>query len=261
MAQLLDLRSASDEQAFRGDAAPSLKQLAPATNSSLRFSVLIVSEIRLLAEGLALALTHETSLTVCGCFSDLNEAISKISLLQPDIIMLNAALKTGVEAVGRLRTLAPQVRVVALAIAEEPENVIAWAEAGAAGYIPSAAAINEVAPLLADIMRGKQACAGPVVAGLLQRLGDMARSNPRGSGMTERAIPTARELQILEMLGAGLSNKEIARNLDIGVATTKSHVHNVLSKLGLERRGQVASWIHEHQPQLRAVFKPPSLRD
>jgi len=64
-----------------------------------------------------------------------------------------------------------------------------------------------------------------------------------GNGNGTHSVPTAREIQVLEMIGEGLSNKEIARRLNIGVATTKSHVHNLLGKLGLQRRSQVATWI------------------
>jgi DNA-binding NarL/FixJ family response regulator len=58
---------------------------------------------------------------------------------------------------------------------------------------------------------------------------------------------SARELQIIQLIGAGLSNKDIARQLNIGVATTKSHVHNLLGKLALQRRGQITHWVAEHK--------------
>ncbi len=228
-------------------------------HSALRFSILIVSEVRLLGEGLALALAREELLSVCGCFGDLNEMLAKMPLLQPDIVLLNAALRTGIGAIGRVRSLAPRVKVVALAVADDPENIIAWAEAGAAGYIPSAAALSEVVPLLAGIMRGEQPCSGRVAAGLLRRLSDVARSRAGTASAPSSPMPTAREMQILEMIGNGYSNKEIARQLNIGLATTKSHVHNLLGKLRLQRRGQAASWIREHQIRSEVSYQPPPL--
>jgi two-component system nitrate/nitrite response regulator NarL len=258
MSRSFELNSTSEDQTCSGDEARSAEQSAQVSNSNLRFSVLIVSEVRLLAEGLALALANGTSLAVCGCSGGLDDAVAKIPLLLPDVVMLNATLRVGAEVIDRIRILAPQVRVVALAISEEPENVIAWAEAGAAGYIPGTAAVNEVVPLLANIMHGKQASSETVVSGLLKRVGEMARLIPHASDMSEHATPTKRELQILEMLGAGFSNKEIARKLNIGVATTKSHVHNVLGKLRLKTRGQAATWIQNCQPRVRAAFGPSS---
>jgi len=227
------------------------------THFEARFSILIVSEVRLLGEGLALALAREESLSVCGCFGDLDEMLAKMPLLQPDVVLLNTALRTGIHALGRIRSLAPRAKVVALAIADDLQNIIAWAEAGAAGYIPSTAALSEVVPLLAGIMRGEQPCSGRVAAGLLRRLSDVARSGSGVASAPASPMPTAREMQILEMIGSGYSNKEIARQLNIGLATTKSHVHNLLGKLGLQRRGQAASWIRDHQIRLDVPYRWP----
>ncbi len=215
-------------------------------NSDTRISVLIASEIRLLSEGLARALVRERLVYVCGHCADLADAVVKVAELQPDVVLLNAPLQTGSEVIARIRATRSQVRVVALAITEEPENVIGWAEAGAAGYIPSTTALRELAPLLADIMRGEQPCSARVAASLLERLRTAAQAGNGKATEVLRPVPTAREIQVLEMIGDGLSNKEIARRLNIGLATTKSHVHNLLGKLGLQRRSQAQTWIRGH---------------
>jgi two-component system, NarL family, nitrate/nitrite response regulator NarL len=215
----------------------------PSANPDRRIGILIASEIRLLGEGLARALARERSVCVYGYCADLAEAVAKVAELRPDVVLLNAALETGGEVIARIRAMGPQVRVVALAIAEEPENVIGWAEAGAAGYIPSTTALRDLAPLLVDIMRGEQPCSARVAASLLERVRTVARAGNGNATDASRPVPTAREMQILEMIGNGLSNKEIARQLNIGLATTKSHVHNLLGKLGLQRRSQAATWI------------------
>lgn len=212
-------------------------------NSGTRIGVLIVSEIRLLGEGLARALAQERLVYVCDYCADLADAVAKVAELQPDLVLLNAPLQTGIEVIARMHATRSQVRVVALAISEEPENVIGWAEAGAAGYIPSTTTLRDLTPLLADIMRGEQPCSARVAASLLERLRTVARVGNGNGSHDLRSVPTAREIQVLEMIGDGLSNKEIARRLNIGVATTKSHVHNLLGKLGLQRRSQVATWI------------------
>lgn len=212
-------------------------------NSDTRIGVLIASEIRLLGEGLARALARERMVYVCGYCADLADAVVKVAELQPDLVLLNAPLQTGTQVIARMRATRSQLRVVALAIAEEPEDVIGWAEAGADGYIPSTTTLRDLTPLLADIMRGEQPCSARVAASLLGRLRTVARVGNGAGTDALRSVPTAREVQVLEMIGDGLSNKEIARRLNIGLATTKSHVHNLLGKLGLQRRSQAASWI------------------
>ncbi len=228
------------------------------TNSNARIGVLIASEIRLLGEGLARALARERFVSVCGYCAVLADAVAKVSELQPDLVLLNAPLQTGTELIARIRATRSQVRVVALAIAEEPENVIGWAEAGAAGYIPSTTGLRDLTPLLADIMRGEQPCSARVAASLLERLRTVARAGTGHAADVLRPVPTAREIQVLEMIGDGLSNKEIARRLNIGLATTKSHVHNLLGKLGLQRRSQVATLIRGRgfRPDFPAQTRP-----
>jgi len=81
-----------------------------------------------------------------------------------------------------------------------------------------------------------------VAACMLQHI---ARGGPRAP--RQAPVPpalTPREMEIVRLVSTGLSNKEIARRLDIGLATTKSHVHNALAKLNLQRRGQMATWMH-----------------
>jgi two-component system nitrate/nitrite response regulator NarL len=210
-----------------------------------RFSVLIISEIRLLGEGLAHALARTALLSHCEFCRDLGTALTKMPHMVPDIILLDSALRDGPASIARIRSIAPQVKVVALAIPETPENVIAWAEAGAVGYIPNTAALREVVPLLAEVMRGEQSCSRPVAAGLLRRLFDVTQTGAPRQDAPPGPMLTGREIQILELISNGLSNKEISRRLNIGLATTKSHVHNLLGKLGLQRRNQAAFWMRE----------------
>jgi DNA-binding NarL/FixJ family response regulator len=142
----------------------------------------------------------------------------------------------------RLRATEGGPRVVAFAVSESVESVLTWAEAGVAGYIPSTAAMDDLQALIGDIDAGRQACTGAVAAGLLRRIG----ANPAAPAPADAPCLTPREFEIVRLIGAGMSNKEIARRLNIGLATTKSHVHNVLGKLNMQRRTQAATWMNTH---------------
>jgi DNA-binding NarL/FixJ family response regulator len=134
---------------------------------------------------------------------------------------------------------------------ETEESIVAWAEAGVAGYIPRTAALADLITLLTDILLGEQVCSGTVAAGLLRRIASAAVPG-RGQGV-QPVVPllTFREQQIVQLITEGMTNKGIARHLDIGVATTKSHVHSLLRKLSLNRRGQVALWARDHEGMAR----------
>jgi DNA-binding NarL/FixJ family response regulator len=207
---------------------------------------LIISGVRFVGESLAEALPRRGTLSVSGLFADLQEALSDVANNRPDIILFDEGFPKGPEEVGRIRDVAPQIPVVVIAVAETAQEVIAWAEAGAAGYIPKTASLADIFPLLAGIMRGKQPCSESVAGSLLRRLSSGGPANARNHNMTSAPKLTVREAQIAKMIVAGLSNKDIARHLSIGVATAKTHVHHLLGKLNLQRRSQTATWMREH---------------
>lgn len=214
-----------------------------------RHNLLILSDIRFLCEGLAAVLTRDRAFVVCVA-ATVEEALAVMAVQPYPIILVDAALPDGRAAVTRLRQLVPSAQIVALALNETEADVIAWAEAGVCGYVPRNTALDELADFLARIMRREQTCSGRIAAGLLRWIAESRAGGPKAATADAAAL-TAREDQIVRLLAAGLSNKEIARRLDIGLATVKSHVHNLLGKLALERRSQVAPWMRAHQPAFR----------
>ena len=208
--------------------------------------LLIASEIRFLRESLGDVLARGGTISVLGYCADFGQTLSMSRELRPDMVLLDAAVREGASAVRRLREMVAGLRVVVFAVTESVESVLVWAEAGVAGYIPSTAAMADLQSLVADIGAGRQACSASVAAGLLQRIAATAAGPPKQGGQPPALTP--REFEIVRLIGTGLSNKEIARRLNIGLATTKSHVHNALGKLNVQRRGQAATWMYARSP-------------
>lgn len=204
--------------------------------------VLIASEVRFVRESLGEILGRGGTASVLGYCADLGQTLSMSRELRPDMVLLDAALPDGEMVVRRLRETSAGLRVVVFAVSESVESVLAWAEAGVAGYIPCTAAASDLCALIADISAGRQACLGVVAAGLLQRIAASSIGPPQTDGSSQALTP--RELEIVRLISTGLSNKEIARRLNIGLTTTKSHVHRALGKLNVQRRGQVATWMY-----------------
>jgi len=215
-------------------------------------TLLIVSDIRFLREGLAEVLARERAFALVGVAADLAAALEIARAERPRIILLDTAFPSGLAAARSLSELDPKTSVVALALAETEDDVIAWAEAGIAGYVPRTAAMDDLVGFLRDVVRGEQTCSTHVAAGLLRWISAASRTGAGARSCATKPLAlTGREEQIVRLLCNGLSNKEISRRLNIGLATTKSHVHNLLAKLELERRGQVVSWSREHPDALR----------
>jgi DNA-binding NarL/FixJ family response regulator len=216
--------------------------------------VIVVSEVRLLREGLAEILNRSPSISVVGLTADLTEAVASSATLRPHLMLLDSAYLGGAAAVAQTRQAGPDLRIVVFAVRETEENIIAWAEAGAIGYIPSTAGIADLVHLVTGIQKGEQSCSERVAGGLLRRIALMASiGHGRDTSFPAPAL-TPRERQTAELITIGLSDKEIARQLKIGVGTTKSHVHNLLAKLNVQRRGQVAALWRNHTPHAGRVF-------
>jgi DNA-binding NarL/FixJ family response regulator len=211
----------------RDDAPPALK-------------IIIASEVRFLRESLAEILGRNRAMLVIGHAQDSGQMLSLSHELRPDMVLLDAAVRNGIGAVRQLRETMARPRIVVFAVSESIESVVDWAEAGINGYISSNAALADLNSLVTEIEAGRQACSESVSAGLIRRIA--ATAVWPGGRKSPPAKLTRRELEIIGLIGTGLSNKEIARRLNIGVATTKSHVHSVLNKLNLQRRGQAANW-------------------
>jgi len=199
----------------------------------------IISGVRFLRDSLAEILGRVPSLHVCGEAASLAEALAALTSKRLDIFLLDAAIPGGPATARRLHEAAPGARIVVIALGETVENVLAWAEAGIAGYVPNTASIDELSLLISQISHGEQPCPSAIAGSLLRRI-----SAGRPSIAPEAAPLTGREQEIYRLVGAGLSNKDIARRLRISLGTTKSHVHNLLAKLSLHRRAEVMARTH-----------------
>lgn len=203
-------------------------------------TVAILSEIRFLREGLAEAIERGSPFSISGLFAELDDALVFVRHAKPDIVLIDAAFPDGAAAVRQIRGTDPEAQVVVFAVNETEQNIVTWAQAGVAGYIPATAALCDLVELVTGIMRGEQLCSRRVASGLMRRVAHIGNTVERLQGTEITPTLTYREQQITSLICAGLSNKEIARQLKIEVSTTKSHVHNVLEKLKLHRRGQIA---------------------
>jgi DNA-binding NarL/FixJ family response regulator len=135
---------------------------------------------------------------------------------------------------------APGVKLVGLGLAETEESVLTYAEAGFAGYVPREAPLEDIVAVVRGIARGEVRYSRRIATALLRRL-----ANGAVSGRPESAL-TRRETEIAGLIDEGLSNREIAHRLTIEVATVKNHVHHLLEKLQVHRRGEAAARLRRH---------------
>lgn len=201
--------------------------------------VIIVSQLRLFRECLSESLAGDKAIHILDACATLDQALESVERLSPDLVLLDARFAGGARVGAQLNDKAGGARIVAMALEESEETILDWARCGIAGYVADTASIRDFPRLLRQIRWGRQVCASHVVSGLLRRIGRMGRDSEART--TPQAPLTPRERTIQHYIGAGFSNKDIARQLDISVGTAKSHVHNILGKLNLTNRAQVAA--------------------
>ncbi len=201
-------------------------------------SVLVACGVRPYREALVERLSARPGIRVLAGVGGSGGVLEATSSLRPDLLLLDVDLPESLRTAQAAVRCRPELRVLALGVDGSNEDVLAWAEAGAAGYHERDGSLDELMLRVERVARGESPCS-PAVAGLLfRRIGAMARERaPRAS----RRDLTGREQEILALIDDGLSNKEIGRELGIRVATVKNHVHSILAKLGVSHRGAAAA--------------------
>ena len=200
--------------------------------------VVIVGAIRLYREGIALILDRDTRVQAVAQLADASQAVGVASDLQPDVILLDAAGGDSVATVHAIKQADPQARVVVLGASEEEDEVIAYAEAGVAGYVIRDAGGESLCETIVAVAGGGTLCSPIVTATLLRRVAALAAD---ASPKPTRARLTMREREIVELIEQRYSNKEIGRTLFIETATVKNHVHHILEKLEVHSRADIAA--------------------
>jgi DNA-binding NarL/FixJ family response regulator len=215
------------------------------SNDGLRHRVLVLSDVRLYREGLVLSLSHHSRVVLAGSDTISAEALPRVTALKPEVIILDMASPGGLDFAKRVVANLPAAKIIAFAVREIDSEVLACAEAGVAAYIGPDCSVDDLVNAAEQAARGELHCSAQMAATLFRHVGALAQGRLR----LEPALLTRREQEILDLIEQGLSNKEIARVLQITGATVKNHIHNVLTKLSVRRRGEAAA-------QFRGCWRP-----
>jgi DNA-binding NarL/FixJ family response regulator len=211
--------------------------------------VYVVSDVRLYRDGLVASLGGHSELAVlgAGCSDDV---LTRIVALKPEVLLVDLAARESLMIPRQARHLLPELLVVAFAVAEGEENILACAEAGIAGYVTQGGSVEDLVAVVLSALRGEVTCSPRIAALLFGRVATLSS----GSAATHLgASLTPREEEIAMLVACNLPNKEIARRLGLGPATVKNHVHNILQKLNIHRRRDIVLLPHS-----RSVRSPVS---
>ena len=211
--------------------------------------VFLIEDNRLLRDGLS-ALLSAQGLSVVATARSGQEALREVSRVKPQLILLDSALgdRDIPRFVREIRQIFPDVKVIVMGLLPAHEDFVELIQAGVSGFILKDATIEVFVSTILSVADGVSVLPSLLTSTLFTHVATQALARgKRGAKAAGRM--TARERQVVDSIAEGLSNKEIADRLHVATHTVKSHVHNILEKLALHTRLEVAVYAHEQGPE------------
>ena len=209
-------------------------------------SVLPIIEVRLIANIFADVLDAEPDIAVAGSCTDPEEGLKIIQQRNVDVALVSVGLpgQSALELIHTIMDVSPTTKVLALGLSDNPDEVLKYIEAGAAGYILKDSALNDMIEILRATQRGEAQVSAKMAGAMIERLSSLAKTfSTVENGVMEGVRLTRREQEVLQCIGKGCTNQEIAALLLVEIGTVKNHVHHILEKLNVNNRDEAASYL------------------
>jgi DNA-binding NarL/FixJ family response regulator len=202
--------------------------------------IFIVDDQLFFIEGLKRVLEKEPDIEVIGYALNGNDAIRKIGETLPDVVLMDITLPAldGIKATRLIRKQNPGVQVIMLTIADDPNAVIPAIKAGAMGYLLKDESPQQLLRAIRSISQGEALLSSRIASILLKEFREFYEKDETPQGLEEKVYDhlTPREIEVLNWVADGLSNKEIAQKLSITERTIKNHISNIFQKLHVNDR-------------------------
>jgi len=208
-----------------------------------KISVLIVDDHEIVRQGLRTYLELLDEIDVVGESQNGLEAVAEVRQYQPDVVLMDLVMPEmdGIEATRQIGAISPTTKVIVLTSFTEDDKVFPAIKAGAVGYLLKDVSPSELAQAIEAVHRGETQLHPDIQRKLISQF-----TSPKVEPMANPDVLTPRELEVLQLIAQGKSNRDIAQALIISEKTVKTHVSNILSKLHLDGRTQAAIYAYKH---------------
>jgi DNA-binding NarL/FixJ family response regulator len=216
--------------------------------SMMKIRLLLVEDNRLLREGLTALLEVYDDIRVVAVLGSNESILRKVRSYKPHVLLLDLGLRSqnSLQLVGIMKRDSPSTKVIVMDLIPTQADVLQFVRAGVSGFILKDATVDDFLNTIRSVAGGAKVLPPLLTASLFSQIVEHALQEPSvpPSRLMESMRMTRRERQVIELIADGMTNKEIAQKLHLSTYTVKSHVHNILEKLALHTRVQIARYAH-----------------
>ncbi|MDP4174702.1 MAG: response regulator transcription factor [Bacteroidota bacterium] len=219
----------------------------------IKIRILLIEDNRLLREGILAILKPYKDIIIIDASGAGKNTIEKIKKLKPKVILLDLGLRSqnSLHIVEIVKKDFPEARIIIMDLAPVQADILHYVKAGTSGFILKDASLNDLLITIRSVAEGSTVLPALLVDSLFSQIVDQAVREGK-SGIKNAVRMTKREREIIELLSEGMSNKAIGQRIHISSYTVKSHIHNIMEKLALHTRLEIANYSYTDET-LRAV--------
>jgi RNA polymerase sigma factor (sigma-70 family) len=226
-----------------------------------KIRLLLIEDNRLLRNGILKILKGHKDILIIAASGDGKSSLARIKQLKPNIVLLDLGLRNqnSLHVVEIVKTEFPQAKIIVMDLAPVQADILQYVKAGANGFILKDASLNDFLITIRTVSEGSTVLPPLLVDSLFSQIVDHAVRE--GTSTLKEAVKmTKREREVIELLCEGMSNKEIGQKIHVSTYTIKSHIHNIMEKLALHTRLEIANYSYTDQT-LKTITKSISMVD
>ena len=228
-----------------------------------KIQILLIEDNRLLRDGIASMLKKQSDMKIVAIVGNGENILKLIGEHKPHIILLDLGLRSqnSLQIVKLAKQHYPDTKIIVMDLIPLQADIFEFVRAGVSGFILKDANIAEFYKTIREVYQGARILPPHLTGSLFSQIVEHAIHAFKPSAIVESVRMTKRERQVIELISDGFTNKEIAQKLHISTYTVKSHVHNILEKLALHTRLQVAKHAHLSESYKTAIDTPSLIRE
>jgi DNA-binding NarL/FixJ family response regulator len=225
-----------------------------------KISILVIEDNRLLRDGIAAILKKQPDMHVVATVGNGENILVMMDKLKPNIVLLDLGLRNqnSLQIVKLTKQDFPETKIIVMDLIALQADVFEFVQAGVSGFILKDASIADFLKTIRSVYQGLQVLPPNLTGSLFSQIVENAINESKPSAIVESTRMTEREKQVIALIADGSTNKEIAHKLHLSTYTVKSHVHNILEKLALHTRVQIAFQAH-HSDSYKTAIDAASL--